>query len=425
MKKIHRRHQVRKSLKLSVLDGSAYAAVLGLTQNYITPLALELKATTAQIGLLASVPSFTMALSQLAAPDLSERAGSRKGLILPVVFMHAIMFVPILLIPYIFHGSQVWWLIGFVTISVVLGAIANPAWGSMMADLVPIRLRGRYFGFRGRIAGFITLVFFFIGGGILQLFTGNIFAGYAALFGGAAVFRLLSFFFLSRMYEPAPAESQEDGPSLLELIRQMWSSNLGKFTLYIALIDFCTCISAPFFTVFMLRDLHFSYVTFVIVSSSSAIASLLFQTWWGRRADMAGNIRVIRVTSMVLPIIPLLWLGSTNIYYLIAANIVSGFGWSGYCLSAVNFVYDASEPASRTKQIAIFNATDGVACCLGALIGGYLAPHLPALFGYQLRSLFTVSGVLRGIVVLLLLRQIMEVRQVSKMTFSQFFLGRF
>ena len=424
LKIVHRRHQVRKSLKLSVLDASAYAAMLGLTQNYITPLALELKATTAQIGLLASIPSLTMALSQLAAPDLSERAGSRKGLILPVVFMHAIMFVPILLVPYIFHASQVWWLIGLVTISVVLGSIANPAWGSMMADLVPIRLRGRYFGSRGRIAGFITLVFFFIAGGILQLYTGNIFAGYAALFGGATMFRLLSFFFLSRMYEPVQAESKENGTSLLKLIRHVGSSNLGKFTLYVALIDFCTCISAPFFTVFMFRDLHFSYVTFVIVSSSSAIASLLFQTFWGRRADMAGNIRVIRVTSMILPIIPLLWLGSTNVYYLIAANIVSGFGWSGFSLSAVNFVYDTSEPGKRTKQIALFNAADGVACCLGSLIGGYLAPHLPALFGYQLRSLFTVSGILRGVVVLLLLRQIMEVRQVSKMTFSQFLKGK-
>jgi MFS family permease len=425
MKDIHRRHKVRKSLKLSVMDASAYAAMLGLTQNYITPLALELKATTAQVGLLASLPSFIMALSQLAAPDLSERAGSRKGLILPVVFMHAMMFIPILLIPYIFKASPVWWLIGLVTVSVMLGAIANPAWGSMMADLVPERLRGRYFGSRGRIAGFITLVFSFIAGGILQRFTGvKIFTGYAILFGGATAFRLLSFFFLSRQYEPAQVASKKDGPSLFRLIRDLGSSNLGKFTLYVALIDFGTCISAPFFAVFMFRDLHFSYVTYVIVSSSSAIASLLFQTFWGRRADKAGNIRVIRMTSVFLPIIPLLWLGSANLYYLIAANIVSGFAWSGFGLSAVNFVYDASEPGSRTKQIALFNAADGVACCLGSLIGGFLAPHLPALFGYQLRSLFTVSGVLRAAVVLIMLRQIVEVRRVSNITTRQFLMGR-
>jgi MFS family permease len=425
LKSKHERHAVRKSLRFSVLDGSAYAAMLGLTQNYITPLALELKATIGQIGLLSSIPSITMALSQLAAPDLSERAGSRKGLILPMAFMHAMMFIPILLVPFIFHVSQVWWLIGFVTVSVVLGAIANPAWGSMMADLVPTRLRGRYFGSRGVIIGSITLVFFYIASGILQLFTAiNIFTGYAILFGGATVFRLLSFFFISRQYEPARIASKEDGPGLLTLFKRLGSSNLGKFTLYIALIDFCVCLSSPFFTVFMLRDLHFSYINFAIVSSSSQIASLLFLTYWGRRADMAGNIKVIRITSMILPIIPLLWLVSINVYYLMAANVVSGFGWSGYGLSAVNFVYDSSESGSRTKQIALFNATDWIACFLGALIGGYVAPLLPVLFGYQLRSLFAVSGVLRGLVVLLMLRKIIEVRRVPRMTTMQFLIGR-
>ena len=425
LKIVHRRHQVRKSLKLSVLDASAYAAMLGLTQNYITPLALELKATTSQIGLLASIPSLTMALSQLAAPDLSERAGSRKGLILPVVFIHAIMFVPILLIPYIFHVSQVWWLIGFVTVSVVLGSIANPAWGSMMADLVPIRLRGRYFGSRGRIAGFITLIFTFVGGGILQLFTGNIFMGFAILFGGATLFRLLSFYFLYGMYEPAELNEKEKGVSMVSMLRDLSSSNLGKFTLYVALISLCTNIASPFFTVYMLRDLKFSYTIYTIIISFASLASLFFQPFWGRRADVAGNIKVIRVTSIIIPFVPLLWLGSYNVIYLIAAEIVSGFAWSGFMLASTNFLYDATEAKNRTKYIALYNAMNGVAVCLGALIGGYIVPHLPVVLGYQMRSLFTVSGVLRGIVVLLLLRQIVEVRQVSKMSFSRFLLGRF
>jgi len=420
----HKRHRVRNSLKLSVLDAAAYAAMLGLIQNYVTPLALALKATTAQIGLLSSIPSITMAFSQLAAPDLSERAGSRKGLILPVVFMHAVMFIPILLIPFIFHTFQVWWLIGFVTISAVLGSISNPAWGSMMADLVPVRLRGRYFGSRGRISLIITLVFSLAAGGILQLFTGKGFAGFAILFGGATLFRLLSFYFLSRMYEPVQPLGEKNGTGLLQMIKQMGASNLGKFTFYIALIDLCTNISAPFFTVFMLRDLNFSYATFTIVVSFSAISSLIFQTFWGRRADLAGNIKVIRVTSVLLPIVPLLWLVSHNTFYLMAANIVSGFAWSGYGLAAVNFVYEASEAKNRTKHIALFNATDGVAVCIGALIGGYLVPHLPAILGYQLRTLFTISGILRGLVVVLMLRQILEVRRVPKLSLYQFLMGR-
>jgi MFS family permease len=424
MQTLPSRRKVRRSLRLSVLDGAAFSAMAGLTQNYITPFALALKATTAQIGLLASVPNFTMALSQLAAPNLSERAGSRKGFILPMVFMHALMWLPILLVPYVFPGPKIWWLIGFITLSGVLSSIANPAWGSMMADLVPEEVRGRYFSFRGRIAGFITLIFSFIGGGVLQLFTGNVFAGFAIIFAGAMLFRLLSLYFLSGMYEPPISLGKGSRQSLLHMVRHLGSSNLGRFTLYVAMINFATNLAGPFFAVYMLRDLKFNYLTYMLIISFNAIANLVSLTFWGRRADLAGNIKVIRVTSFLIPFVPLVWLGSSNVYYLMGAEILSGFAWSGFNLAIVNFVYDASEPENRTKQIALFNSTTLVAACLGALIGGYLAPHLPAVLGYQLRTLFTISGVLRALVVVSLLRLIFEVRHVPKISFVQFLLGR-
>ena len=424
MKTNHIRHAVRKSLRFSILDGSAYAAMIGLTQNFITPLALELKANTTQIAWLASLPSFTMAAAQLAAPDLSERAGSRKGFILPVCFLHALMFIPILLVPYLFNVSPVWWLIGFVTISTVLGAITFPPWGSMMADLVPQRLRGKYFGARGMIMGFITQVFFYIAGGVLTLFSGAIFTGYVVLFAAATFFRLLSAYFISRMYEPPQTTSQEKGPGLFELIRNIGSSNLGKFIVFFALIDFSVCISSPFFTVFMMRDLNFSYIVFVIVCSASQISNILFLPFWGRRADKSGNLKVVQITSVLMPLIPILWIFSDSIFYLVFANIFSGFVWSGFGLAGTNFAYDASEPENRTKYLAIFAAIDGIACAFGVLLGGYIAPHLPELFGYQLRTLFTISGVMRGLVVLFLLRKITEVRRVADISHWQLLVGR-
>jgi MFS family permease len=424
LKTKHERYKVRSSLRLSILDGSAYAAMMGLTQNFITPLALELKASTFQIGLLSSVPSFTTAMAQLSAPNLAERAGSRKKFIMPVLLAHALMFIPILLVPYIFHVSAVWWLIAFVTISTVMGSVTFPPWGSMMADLVPEQLRGRYFGVRGMIMGFITQVFFYAAGGILTLFSSAIFTGYAILFAGATLFRLLSLYFLSRMYEPPQVITRQKGPSLISLLKNIGSSNLGKFILFFSLVDACTMISGPFFTVFMLRDLNFSYIMFVLVSSAGQISNLLFLTFWGRRADKWGNLKVVRITSLLLPLIPILWMFSENIIYLIAANVVSGFAWSGFGLAGVNFAYDASETHNRTKYLAIFAAVDGMACCLGALLGGYIAPHLPVILNYQLRTLFLISGVLRGLVVLLLLRQVKEVRNVTNVSSWDLITGR-
>jgi MFS family permease len=131
---------------------------------------------------------------------------------------------------------------------------------------------------------------------------------------------------------------------------------------------------------------------------------------------MAGNLKVIRITTILLPIVPVLWLGSSNVIYLMAANVVSGFAWSGYSLSATNFIYDASEPAIRHKQLAEFSALDGIAGSIGFLLGGVLASRLPAIFNYQLQSIFTLSGVMRAVVVIVLLRQIAEVRPVTSIS---------
>ena len=153
------------------------------------------------------------------------------------------------------------------------------------------------------------------------------------------------------------------------------------------------------------------------------MSALVVQTYWGRRADWAGNMKVIAVTSLLVPLVPIVWLFSSNVYYLFAAQVFSGFAWGGFNLASVNFVYDASEKQDRARLIAFFNAMIGIALCLGALIGGYI-PYLPSIFGHQLLTLFLISGLLRGAVVILLLRLIFEVRRVPQVNTVQLLLGR-
>ena len=343
------------------MDGSVYSAMLGLTQDYVVPFALALKATVLQVGLLSSIPNLTMALSQLGAPRLAERAGSRKRLILPVVFLHALMWVPILLIPYLFPGEKIWWLIGLLTLSTILGSLGNPAWGSMMADLVPEKMRGRYFGFRGKICGLVTLVLFFIGGATLHFSTANIFLGFSLLFGAALVFRLISWYFLSKMHEPALSNGKTEHYRTHGILRNLGSSNLGRFIIGVSLMSFATNLAGPFFAVYMLRDLKFDYLTYVAIIATATMANLTFMTFWGKRADRAGNMKVLKVTSVLVPLIPLLWIGSHQLYYLVPVQILSGFAWAGFNLASANFVYDASAPERRMRYIAVFNAMNGSA----------------------------------------------------------------
>jgi MFS family permease len=414
LSRVNKNHKIRKSLRYSVLDGTAWSAMMGLTQNYMTPYALNLKATNSQISLLSAIPALLTAISQFFSPSLLERAGNRKNLILPMVFLNALMFIPILLVPFLFQTNQVWWLLGFMTISTVAGAVINPAWGSMMADLVPMKLRGRYFGNRGMINGLIMLFFSFIASGILTVFdqAGN-FTGYVIIFIAALCFRMVSWYFLTKQYEPVQKAISDDSPGMVTLLKQVGTSSLGKFILFIILIDFCVAMSGPYFAVYMLHDLKFGYIPFTLVFSAGPVSNMIFLKYWGKRADMAGNLKIVKIAAMLMPIVPVLWLGSTNVVYLMAANMFSGFVWAGYSLASVNYVYDSSDPAISHKQLAVFNGMDGLASFTGFLLGGILVDKLPAFFGFQLRSIMVLSGIGRALVVIILLRQLSEVRHVS------------
>ena len=111
--------------------------MVGLTQNYVTPYALAMNASTTQIGFLTGIPSIAMVLTQLVSPILVEKTGNRKSLLLLAAFLHTLMWLPVLLIPYIFHSYQIWWLITFITVLTAFDAIGNAPWNSMMADIVP------------------------------------------------------------------------------------------------------------------------------------------------------------------------------------------------------------------------------------------------------------------------------------------------
>lgn len=173
---------VKKSLNLSIKDGVAFAATTGFGDNYINPFAIALGASNFQIGLLSSIPQFLPALLQLMVADMTERLGSRKKIIVRSVFFHAFMLLPIALIPYLPAFVQVSVLIGFYTLYMLFASLAGPAWGSLMADLVPEGKRGVFFSKRSRLIGIVTLATTFLAGYILHLFKTQSLIGFTVIF---------------------------------------------------------------------------------------------------------------------------------------------------------------------------------------------------------------------------------------------------
>lgn len=414
-------NKIRKSLKFSFLDGIFASCMLGMTTDYITPYALMLKATPGQIGVLVAAPNFASSLVQLKSADLTERLKSRKKIINIFVLLHTLMLLPIILIPYLFKTGVVFFLIIFITLFTSLNAFAGPVWSSLLSDHIPYKMRGRYFGWRNKILGAIAIISAFIAGFILHSFKNNTLKGFLIIFGIAFFCRFISWYFLTRMYEPPFKVTEDSYFNFFDFIKRISESNFAKFVIFVASLNFCVNLAAPYFAVFMLRDLKFGYFTYAVVVVTVSIAHIFTIDRWGNLADRIGNLKILKFTALFIASLPLWWIICQHPLYLIFIQIISGFAWSGFSLCATNFIYDAVTPQKRTRCIAYFNVLTGLALCVGALLGGYLVNILPRLFGFRILSLFLVSSTLRFTVVSLLSRKIKEVRKAQEITSRDLF----
>ncbi|MCU0650874.1 MAG: MFS transporter [Candidatus Omnitrophica bacterium] len=406
-------HKIKKSLKNSFWDGFFACCMTGFTTEYITPYALALKAQVSQIGLLSALPNLVSSLVQLKSADVTRKSGSRKRIICLFVFLQALTGIPIILIPFLFKGYEVFALIFFVTLFTSFQGFANPIWASLMSDHLPRNKRGRYFGWRNTVLGIVGIVCLYMAGFVLQKFKQHGLVGFFIIFGAATACRFVSWYFVTKMYEPPQHVRPDSYFSFFDFLRRAKDSNFARFVFFSAALHFCVYIAAPFFSVFMLRDLKFSYITYTVLQSIVSLVTILTIGRWGRSADRVGNVKVLRITSLFIASLPLWWVVCRHPVYLLFAQAVSGMAWAGFNLCALNFIYDVATPAKRTRCISYFYFFNGFAIFFGSIVGGYLADRMPQLFGYRLLSLFVLASICRLAVAIFVAPGIKEVRPVE------------
>ena len=394
----------------------------GVTDYYTTPAALFLGATVQQVALIAALPNLLSSLSQFFSVRVIYWVGGRLKLLVRLVFSQATLILGIAILPLLQIPYRVELLLIFLVFAGMCGGLAGPAWGSLMSDYVPAKKRGRYFGWRNRAVGAVTVASVVASGLLLNFFHRRYYgAGFALVFSLAAAARYLSGYFISRMDEPPQRKDPASDFTFIMFLRRFRESNFLKFVVFSGCLTFATYLASPFFAVFMLRDLQLSYLTYMALQVCSLLAALVALPLWGKHADLVGNVRVLRLSSFLAALIPAFWLFSQHPVYLMGVQMVSGFAWSGVTLSAGNFIYDAVTPQKRVRCIAYFNVINGLALFFGASLGGYLGSRLPPLFGYRLLALFALSCACRLAFYLLLSRRFREVRAAHEVSIQELF----
>lgn len=419
--------KIDNSLRHSVRDGAAYSFMAGCGESYFTAFAVFLKATTTQIGFLASVPPLVAALAQLLSAWLGHRTGQRKRIILAGAALQAFIWCPMAILPLYFRDYAVELFITCVTLYYAFGNLTAPQWASLMGELVAERKRGRYFAFRTRISAMTSFIALVMAGFTLHAFdeSDNANMGFLLIFAVAFVARLISVYHLKQVYDPPGHVAAMEVPVQMSFWQRLFHSRFARFSLYFTTMQFSVAIASPFFSVYLLRDLQFSYMEFMTCSAIMVIMQFLTLTRWGRISDIFGNRIILLVCGSLIPLLPLSWLLSPNFYYLLAVQSFSGFIWAGFTLSSSNFLYDLLPSDKRSTFMAIHNVLASIGIFLGAILGGYLGSILPTRFSIAgieiswlspLYHLFVLSFLLRAISSLFFLPKIHEARKVKPMT---------
>ncbi|MEG4069551.1 MFS transporter [Microcoleus sp. Pol11C2] len=418
------KQEVRSTLKASTLDG-VFAAVFEsatggvLLSNFL----LQLGASSVEIGIFSAIPMVVNLLQPLGA-YIADRTTSRHWYNLFVFGASRLLWLVLAVI--IVWGSQhpdshqlLQWTLVTVVAASVLAAFANSSWFSWMAAVVPQRLRGRYFGFRNSAVSLITLLGVpLMGLGVSTLDGGPIFGYGIVLFVGvwAGMISLGCQFFMvdvnpqvykkdaqnDRLTEKKATYSTYFVPSVLK------DSNFLMFILYFSVWTFAINLSAPFFNIYLLKDLRLDVSLVTIYTSLSSGANLLLLMFWGKLADRWGNRPLLIAVGLVVALTPLLWLGTGNYpfalwVWLPLLHLLGGTTLGAIGLCTNNIQMEIASIKQPSTYFAIAAAVSGLAGALGTTAGGFLA-ELP---GMSLGALFALSAAVRlvGLLPLLLVRE--------------------
>ncbi|MBI3026560.1 MFS transporter [Candidatus Woesearchaeota archaeon] len=405
---------VKKSLRYSIYDGASFAVMDGVTASFLTPFAVALNAPVNMIAALTYIPQLVGAFIQLFATKLVEALRDRRKILVVGSFMHAILWIPLLLIPYL-TPNQKYLIIVYVSLQTMLIQVIQPIGNSLLGDIVPKYERGRFFGLRNKVVGATSFISALIAGFTLDYFhPKHTFIGFAILFFIAFVARAFSGVFKAMMHNPVPDLEHAEKFSLFDFVKRMDKTNYGHFVIYVVLFKFATYIAAPFFAIYILKNLGFTYLQFTIIIAAELIASFIAMGVWGRLIDERGTKFVLYMSGMLTPLIPFLWLFSGNFYYLVIVEMFSGLSWAGFNLSSSNFIFDAVKPENRVRCISYYKFFEGLAIVMGAALGGILIDYLPAwIFLTSILSVFLISGILRLVVSIILLPTLKEARLIE------------
>ncbi len=372
--------QVQKSLPWVIKDGVLAQLLETLTAGPILiALALMTGASNALIGYMVALPILSN-LAQFPGAYLTEKIRKRKLVCTSISMLGRISFFFIAWIALFPKMSGASYLLAFLyTIRYFASSLAGSAWNSWMKDLIPSQTLGRFFSKRLTMMIAASLISSLLIAFALKFWnlSDNIFYAILALM--AFLLAIYSAYVYYRIDEPPMEEDLYEEHFLHKIKKVFYDHNFLLLMLFLGFWNFSINLAVPFFSVYILEQLHLSVSFILILVSISQISSIFVMNAWGKLADMFSNKSVLLLTCplYILSIFLFLFTSSTNstitMPLLVCIYILIGISQSGVTLATGNITLKLAPKGKASIYLSVNGMVNAFMAGIAPIIGGLFA----------------------------------------------------
>ncbi|MCP4142482.1 MAG: MFS transporter [Chloroflexi bacterium] len=265
-------------------------------------------------------------------------------------------------------------------------------WQELIATVIPITHRGRYWGIAlilGKLMGMVGAI---ITGFLLTSIAYP--TNYAAMFGVGFIGVSISLLFVNMNIEPEIERSLSPANKKLNLWARMGKilradSNFSNFLINRGFM-FLSSMGLGFVTVYGIQEFdlplsHSAIFTFIML-----VTEVVGYSIWGAYGDKNGYKKILEFNNLFLILGLVILLLSKSIWGLYFAFVIMSFSHAGEYLADQNIAMEFSSEEDRPTYIGMSKTLTGPFLLLAPIIGGTFVQ----LWGYQIMFLTALATAL-------------------------------
>ncbi len=319
-------------------------------------------------GVVAALP-FVGALFRLPGSYILERFGRRRAVFLAGLSISRFMWVAAAAVPWIFPqlaDSPHWWtswaalVVVFLTLAWIGDAIGGIAWMNWMADVIPSRVRGRYFAFRQFAVIPVALGVMITVGLILDLAeqaeTVTVLTITSCMIMVAGLLGVLDIQCFTRMPDDDPPRPSRHVRWLSKLGEPLRDRGFVRFLLFQFTFVLAVGFVGQYVWLFVLEQAEVpKLMANVMLLGVPLLIVGLSGKFWGPLIDRLGQRPVLIITGLMMVTGPFGWFIVTkdNWFWGYLLTCVSPFAMAGVQLSISTTVLSVSSASKRKPRSPI------------------------------------------------------------------------